>query len=170
MRVRSYIKYKYLWPLSSPLPPSLCYYYCSYGMIASLSTILGQALTPHLPTIIPRMIESLQSDEGIKVHTCNVLIVLLFHCYILLSWPLFSFSSLPPSPSSFKAYYSSFAVSFLNFEDESESADSINEAEESIESLEDDQDIEGWVSGRVSHMLFMWPLCSLLVIRWRMLI
>lgn len=44
-----------------------------------------------------------------------------------------------PSPSHFtlsQAYYSSFAVPFLDFDDEP--------GDESIDSLEDDQDIEGY--------------------------
>ena len=46
-----------------------------------------------------------------------------------------------PSPSHFtlsQAYYSSFAVPFLDFDDEPGGGD------ESIDSLEDDQDIEGY--------------------------
>ncbi|XP_019849477.1 PREDICTED: importin-4-like [Amphimedon queenslandica] len=81
-----------------------------YGMMASLSTILGQGLAPHLPAVIPRMIQSLQSTEGVK------------------------------------AYYSSTAVSFLDFDkdDDPVSADSTNLADESVESLEDEQDIAGY--------------------------
>ena len=36
-------------------------------MLASVSKVLSQDMVQHLPTIIPRMIESLSCDEGIQV-------------------------------------------------------------------------------------------------------
>ena len=38
-----------------------------YGMLASLSGILKEQIVPHLQPIISRMVECLQSEEGIKV-------------------------------------------------------------------------------------------------------
>jgi len=39
----------------------------SYGMFASLSCVLREEMAPHLEAITQRMMESLTSDEGVKV-------------------------------------------------------------------------------------------------------
>ncbi len=39
----------------------------SYGMLASVSCVLKEELGPHLSSIVERMIQSLSSDEGVKV-------------------------------------------------------------------------------------------------------
>ena len=38
-----------------------------YGMFASVSSVLKEELGPHLQAIVERMMESLTSDEGVKV-------------------------------------------------------------------------------------------------------
>ncbi|XP_065913448.1 importin-4-like [Dysidea avara] len=43
----------------------------TYGMFASLSCVLGTDILPHLETIIPKMLESLSSTEGVKTHTLS---------------------------------------------------------------------------------------------------
>ena len=43
------------------------YYACSYGMLASVSCVLREAMAAHLNAIVGRMIESLVSDEGLTV-------------------------------------------------------------------------------------------------------
>ena len=44
--------------------------YVRFGMLASVSVVMKEAMLPHLQTIIARMLESLQSEEGVKVsHT-----------------------------------------------------------------------------------------------------
>lgn len=39
----------------------------SYGMLASMSNVLGTNMVPHLEVIINKMLESLRSSEGVKV-------------------------------------------------------------------------------------------------------
>lgn len=39
-----------------------------FGMLASVSVVMKEAMLPHLQTIIARMLESLQSEEGVKAH------------------------------------------------------------------------------------------------------
>ncbi|KAJ8041565.1 Importin-4 [Holothuria leucospilota] len=41
---------------------------CIYGLFASLSTIMKEELTPHLPTLLKFMYSSLQSVEGVVAH------------------------------------------------------------------------------------------------------
>ena len=44
--------------------------YVRFGMLASVSVVMKEAMLPHLQAIIAKMLESLQSEEGVKVsHT-----------------------------------------------------------------------------------------------------
>lgn len=36
-------------------------------MLASVSNVMGVAMAPHLAVVIPRMLETLQSEEGVQV-------------------------------------------------------------------------------------------------------
>ena len=42
---------------------------CSYGMLAALAAVLKEDIGGHLDPIVIRMLEALQSDEGVKVCT-----------------------------------------------------------------------------------------------------
>ncbi len=77
----------------------------SYGMLASLSCVLGEELGPHLPTIVERMMESLTSQEGVKVRCMS-----LYHLYYT-------------APLIGQIHYDSFDVSLLGFDEEGEKAD-----------------------------------------------
>lgn len=78
-----------------------------YGMLASVSGILKGDMGEHLEVIVRRMMETLTSEEGVKVH------------------------------------YSSFQVSFLDFEEEEEEEDR-GIQDQSTASIEDDDGIEGF--------------------------
>uniref|UniRef100_UPI00358EC45C importin-4 isoform X2 n=1 Tax=Myxine glutinosa TaxID=7769 RepID=UPI00358EC45C len=41
---------------------------CTYGLFASVSGVMGQELAPYLPNLIPLMMLSLRSNEGIVTH------------------------------------------------------------------------------------------------------
>ena len=36
-------------------------------MLASVSNVMGVAMAPHLAVVIPRMLETLRSEEGVQV-------------------------------------------------------------------------------------------------------
>ena len=40
---------------------------CSYGMLASVSTVGSSVMAKYLNDIVPRMLESLRSQEGVQV-------------------------------------------------------------------------------------------------------
>ena len=42
---------------------------CRYGMLASISTVVKGDLEQHLEPIVRRMMETLTSEEGVKVST-----------------------------------------------------------------------------------------------------
>ncbi|XP_071959189.1 importin-4-like [Antedon mediterranea] len=41
---------------------------CTYGLFASISTVIKEGMAPHLNTIVKLMIDSLQSTEGVVAH------------------------------------------------------------------------------------------------------
>ena len=122
-----------------PLPPAVPSVR-SYGMFASVSCVLQEAMASHLDSIVRRMIESLQSDEGVTVST-----------------HLNHFQELPfpprvcqepgshvPRPcgwvcgsSCLQVHYTSSEVPFLDFDDGDE------EDQGMAENLEDNEGIEG---------------------------
>ena len=107
-------------------------------MLASVSSVLKEAMAVHLQSIVGRMVESLQSEEGVTVrenqqqqqqrtdahtHTCT-------HTHML---------------THTQVHYASSQVPLFDFE-ESEEEEEGGGAHE--ESLEDDTDIEGSVMYR----------------------
>lgn len=51
-------------------------------MFASLATVLKEDMAGHLEPVVIRMLEALQSDEGVKVRTCMCVVYegVLFRC------------------------------------------------------------------------------------------
>ena len=43
------------------------FFHSSYGMFAALSTIVKEGMEPYLETMVPNMIASIKSTEGITV-------------------------------------------------------------------------------------------------------
>lgn len=45
----------------------MCVFAIRYGMFASISFVVKEGIVQHLPIVIPCMMESLRSEEGVKV-------------------------------------------------------------------------------------------------------
>lgn len=105
-------------------------------MFASVSCVLKEELGPHLKAIVERMIESLTSEEGVKVCAFSdnrtFSLVVFMECVECIVSILIG-----------QVHYNSFDVSFLDFDNGEEGNKDGEEEGGGMDSVEDDEGIEG---------------------------
>ena len=134
-------------------------------MLASLSVVGGVVLSKHLDVIVPRILETLRSDEGVQVGSSVSSICLFIDLSCLFICLSICLSVCLSVISAIKVHYSSSVIPFLDFE---EGPCDDNMADDSQLSLEDDGDIEGCVGVYVGVATGIVSVCDGVGTPWRM--